>query len=190
MGGVTRADAKLGGWRFKSVAGQEDTMTTCEYLVKTDLKGWIPGFLVNMVTSNQPLLIAKVRKVLLSDSNKESLQEYLPGGERYVKGLKRINVDPKYGGRVKSTPANVSSSSSSSLSDANANANANATSTSSSSEHASPKETLTLPPRRPLPPQPLGLHILLHPALWLGVAGLYPVFNFVLAHAPIIINFL
>ena len=36
-------------------------------MVKSDLKGWIPGSIKNMVAERQPLCIARIRDVMLAE---------------------------------------------------------------------------------------------------------------------------
>ncbi len=61
-----RADLVFGGYILTPKANG----VLCQYVVQSDLKGSIPGFVVDIVSQEQPLSVANIRKVLDEDAKK------------------------------------------------------------------------------------------------------------------------
>jgi hypothetical protein len=58
--GNVRGELVIGGFILKPLPDG----TQCQYIVQSDLKGTIPGSIVNMVSSNQPMVLANIKKTL------------------------------------------------------------------------------------------------------------------------------
>ena len=71
--GIVRGNLVFGGYVMKPTP--QGTQLT--YVVQSDLKGSIPQYVLNFVASNQPLIVANVRK-LLEDDRKKSGKPLVP----------------------------------------------------------------------------------------------------------------
>merc|ERR1711916_320775 len=64
--GHVRAELHPSGFLLQPHPNNPDH-TLVTYVVKSDLKGWIPGSIKNMVAERQPLCIARIRDVMLAE---------------------------------------------------------------------------------------------------------------------------
>mmetsp|Transcript_35086 Transcript_35086/g.45059 ORF Transcript_35086/g.45059 Transcript_35086/m.45059 type:complete len:452 (-) Transcript_35086:1213-2568(-) len=71
VSGVVRAEVHVAGWILEPINDGHSTRAT--YLVKTDLKGSLPKRIVDLASSQQPMLVAALRKFLEDRYNLGSL---------------------------------------------------------------------------------------------------------------------